>query len=423
MLKNKLTVYTISEFGLIGVDDAVINYNKYLSAKIDILAYKDLECFAKSEKGRDVLQFTANGKYLQAKNYIGIIQTKSNYVLEILPKTVPNNDENNIIRAKSLFMKLLHLLHKLPSNRNTEFANIEKIRNVDIFEIFINMFLDEVGAVIQKGLKSGYVLQEENLNFLKGKLLHHNNIKHNSVNKHKFYVQYDEFSQNRPENKLIKSTLLLLLGYSQDYNNLRRIRMYIEHMNLVSPSQNIDHDLRSIHISRGMEHYNYALLWARVFLKKESFSSFSGKNIALAILYPMEKLFECFVDWWLKKHYPQFTIKSQVGGYSFVKGLFSLRPDFIIQSEKNIIAIADAKWKLINCDNDISQGDFYQLFAYKQVCLSKLNNNFTNPLIPPLQIIYPKSDYLSNSKSFQFFDGNSITITPLDIEEEVMSYH
>lgn len=131
MLKNKLTVYTISEFGLIGVDDAVINHNKYLSAKVDISAYKDLEYFAKTEKGRDVLQFTANGKYLQAKNYIGIIQTKSNYVLEILPKTVRDSSENNIIRAKSLFMKLLHLLHKLPSKKNTEFAN----GNTPIFNI------------------------------------------------------------------------------------------------------------------------------------------------------------------------------------------------------------------------------------------------------------------------------------------------
>ena len=43
----------------------------------------------------------------------------------------------------------------------------------------------------------------------------------------------------------------------------------MEHMNWVDLSMNVDNDLRSIKLGRGMEHYKYALVWARVFLKKE----------------------------------------------------------------------------------------------------------------------------------------------------------
>jgi 5-methylcytosine-specific restriction enzyme subunit McrC len=101
---------TISEFGLIGCEQQPSN--KFLSTKVDKKYYEELESFAKTDKGKDVLQFTGNGKYLQAKSYVGTIQTISGFVLEILPKTSKDED---IEKSKQVFMKLLHLLYKLPN--------------------------------------------------------------------------------------------------------------------------------------------------------------------------------------------------------------------------------------------------------------------------------------------------------------------
>jgi 5-methylcytosine-specific restriction enzyme subunit McrC len=128
---------TISEFGLIGTDSAVCSANKFLSARIDPNSYHELEEFAKSDSGKDVLGFTGNGKYLQAKSYAGTIQTKSGFVLEILPKTASNG---SIDESKQIFMKLLHILHRLPNYKNIDTADFERIKNIDIFEIFIVMF-------------------------------------------------------------------------------------------------------------------------------------------------------------------------------------------------------------------------------------------------------------------------------------------
>ena len=49
-----------------GCDENVIYTNKFLSEKINEDFYGELEVFAKTDKGKDVLQFTGNGKYLQA---------------------------------------------------------------------------------------------------------------------------------------------------------------------------------------------------------------------------------------------------------------------------------------------------------------------------------------------------------------------
>lgn len=403
---------TISEFGLIGTDENVKSANKFLSAQVCYDFYKELESFAKTDKGKDVLQFTANGKYLQAKNYIGTIQTINGFVLEILPKTSKSDD---IDKSKQIFMKLLHLLYKLPSYKNIDSANFERIKNLEIFEIFIFMFLQEVGIIIKKGIKSDYVEQENNLFYLKGKLLINEQIKRNSIHKERFFVAYDDYNQNRVENRLIKSTLKLLSNISRDFDNQRKIRQYLEHMNWIELSQNIDKDFSMIKTGRGMEHYRNALIWAKVFLKKESFSSFTGDTIAFAILYPMEKLFECFVQWWLEKSYPHLQIEAQNGGVDFVKKLFTVRPDFLIKKDDKVLCVADAKWKLIESDNDFSQSDFYQLFAYKHIFKAKEGCEKL-----ALRIYYPKSEYLKNNKIFQYFDGNKIKIVPLDMKKELI---
>ena len=408
---------TISEFGLIGCE--IEPSNKFLCAKIEESFYKELESFAKTDKGKDVLQFTGNGRYLQAKSYVGTIQTTSGFILEILPKTVKDND---VEKSKQIFMKLLHLLYKLPNYKNIDSANFELIKNLEIFEIFIFMFLEEVGIIIKKGIKSDYVGFEDNLFYLKGKLLINEQIKRNSVHKERFYVQYDEYNQNRAENRLIKSTLKLLSNISRDFDNQRKIRQYMQHLNWIDLSLNIDKDFSMVKTGRGMEHYKNALIWSKVFLKKESFSSFSGDTIAFAILYPMEKLFECFVEWWLEKKYPHLQIEAQNGGVDFVKKLFTVRPDFLIKKDNQVICVADAKWKLIESDKEFSQSDFYQLFAYKHIFLKEQKENYKDEIceLMSLKIYYPKSDYLEKSIIFEYFDNTEIKIVPLDIETKLL---
>ncbi len=106
------------------------------------------------------------------------------------------------------------------------------------------MFLDEVGLIIKKGIKSDYIDTQDNLFYLKGKLLMNEQIKRNSVHKERFFVEYDDYNQNRAENRLIKSTLHLLFNISRDFNNQKRIRQYLEHLNWVDKSQSIDNDIR-----------------------------------------------------------------------------------------------------------------------------------------------------------------------------------
>ena len=161
--------------------------------------------------------------------------------------------------------------------------------------IFISMFLDEVSKLIKIGIKSDYVELKDNLNFLKGKLKISEQIRKNIVHKERFYVCYQEFSIDRAENRLIKSTLEFLYKRSKSSRNQRLIREYLLIFDEISSSSDINADFSRLKLNRQTKYYEQALLWSKIFLQNKSFSPYRGSDVAFALLFDMNKLFESYV--------------------------------------------------------------------------------------------------------------------------------
>ena len=85
-------------------------------------------------------------------------------------------------------------------------ASLDTAR-LNLHEIFISVYLEKVSELVKRGLKSSYVVREDNLNFFKGKLLVWQHLRKNFVHREKFFVAFDEYSIDRPEHRLIKATL------------------------------------------------------------------------------------------------------------------------------------------------------------------------------------------------------------------------
>ena len=56
------------------------------------------------------------------------------------------------------------------SGKTAANANLNP-ENMNLYEIFINLYIQEVRRLVKNGIKSSYLNQEENLNVYKGKLL------------------------------------------------------------------------------------------------------------------------------------------------------------------------------------------------------------------------------------------------------------
>ena len=57
-------------------------------------------------------------------------------------------------------------------------------------------------------------------------------------------------------------------------------------------------------INRQVKHYKQTLLWCKIFLLGNSFTPHKGDDLALALLFDMNALFESYVGNFIKKKHP-----------------------------------------------------------------------------------------------------------------------
>ena len=81
---------------------------------------------------------------------------------------------------------------------NEAALNVDKM---NLYELFINMYLQEVRQLVKRGIKSEYIEQTDNVRYYKGKLLVSPHIKTNLAHKERFFVSYEEFHLDRVDRK------------------------------------------------------------------------------------------------------------------------------------------------------------------------------------------------------------------------------
>jgi 5-methylcytosine-specific restriction enzyme subunit McrC len=347
------------------------------------------------------------GKVITARNYVGLITMSDGTVIEILPKIA--DGEITVSETKQIFLEMLKTLNDV----NFKDFNVSSLHTerLSLLEIFIKMFLDEVTTLTKQGLKAAYTPIESNEKFYKGKLLASQNLKHNLVNKERFFVRYDDFNINRPENRLIKSTISFLLKATSDVRNRQLASRLLTYFDKVGFSTNYEGDLSRCFADRSVSHYQKVLSWCRVFLRGNSFTAFAGSEVALALLFPMEKVFESFIAARFRKHLSTgINIRTQDNRYSLFDSpsrAFALRPDIVLEFDGRTIVL-DTKWKLLTDsarNKGISQSDMYQMYAYSKKYEAE-----------GIVLVYPNSNLINRTNiSFASDDNVKVSVSFIDL--------
>ena len=430
--------YEISEYGIIRSKEDYDIDNSFKSLKELYLPqehFNDLFEFImqnqeEKKEGERMFSIFSKGKkrQIKTKNYVGVIETSKGLTLEILPKIFFNySDEeynNELLDTKKVFLKMLSKLKNSPF-LNISSAHLKTSSSFPLLEVFIENYIAEIKKIIRAGLKSQYVDKQENLNFLKGKIVNSLNIKHNHSNKARFYCAFDEFSDNMVYNQLIKSTLLKLNRISKSHYNRTNILQLLHHFDPVKESSDFISDFRKVSgNNRLFSNYTQAIAWSEVFLLNKSFTNFSGNTKNMAILFPMERIFEDYVGYLMKTYADGHEIKTQDKSYYLVsnhkaKNKFRLKPDIVATNEDNQEqVIFDAKWKLLdetkeNKNYNISQADMYQLYAYGKKY--DLNNVFSTE--PKLVLLYPSNPNFQNPLDDFIYEGELVlSVLPFNLK-------
>jgi 5-methylcytosine-specific restriction enzyme subunit McrC len=384
------------------------NLYKYILESQSAYLDKDLPFVLYSKSGK---------RQIKVKNYVGVIETRDGLYLEILPKIFLNKTKDEITTTKSIFLKMLRHLKESPFI-NINSAHLNAKQNFPILEVFISAYIEQVELIFKSGIKSEYIIEDDNLPYVKGKLNIRKNVKYNYINKSHFHCEYSEFSSNIPPNRIIKSTIKKLLNHTNSQYNYKQLNKVLQRLELVDCSVSIYRDLDNCNVNnRKFKTYETAIKWSEIFLKNRGFTNFQGDYINMAVLYPMEKIFESYIGYLFIRYASGYKIKAQDKSYFLVdrhidKGKFTLKPDYFLQRDVRDKYIIDTKWKLLN-ENDvnrnygIAQSDMYQLYAY--------GKKYTGAVIPKLIMMYPSSSTFTKKLPSFIYEGElELEVIPFD---------
>lgn len=365
------------------------------------------------------------GFSIRATSYVGIVQVSDSTQIEVLPKLDLREDDN---KARATLLKMLATAYRLELESSALLAVLEH-EKVTFLECLVPPFLTAVEKLLRIGLRSQYLRVQENEPFLRGKLLIAGNMRLNAINHARFYCEYDLFSQNRPENRLLHSTLEMLHRYCQLAANKQRCYRLLQEFAHIPLSQDVRTDLNVWDLSHDNRYYKPLFGWCEMLIGLNP-SLKSGKQSNFSLLFPMEKLFESYVTQVLQKkladHKQQWQLYDQ-SKHRFGKWLandistekddaFALIPDMLIKTQDQTQLLLDAKWKKVQTSTsgyNISQADLYQMFTYV---------HYFQPQSRLAFLVYPKTGNFKTAVGLELTNDRSDTYTvyaiPFDTETD-----
>ncbi|MEA1972982.1 MAG: hypothetical protein U9N34_06790, partial [Candidatus Cloacimonadota bacterium] len=225
---------------------------------IDAKSFEALKIFVSYEENHQYLDVIQGGRALQAKQFVGVIETKNGTIVEILPKIAVNNKGS----IRKIFLKMLRRLKHSPfKHLNSAHLNTEKMH---LLEIFIAMFNEELSQLIKKGIVFDYITIEENASFIKGKIKLKEQLQQNVLHQERFFIAYDSYESNRIENRLIKSTIEYLIKKTNSTENKKRLREFMFVFETVKSADDSNNDFAQITNNRQMKHYESILQWCQI---------------------------------------------------------------------------------------------------------------------------------------------------------------
>ncbi|MDC0993991.1 McrC family protein [bacterium] len=329
---------------------------------------------------------------VQVTSYVGVIRAPDGFQIEVLPK-VGKVIGGGVEEARGLLINMLSCLGGF-RHLQTDRAKL-KTAQMPMLEVFIAEFLSATQQVVKRGLRGDYNAHEDNLFALRGKLHLATHLRKNICRRDRFFTEHDEFSTNRPANRLLHTALRRALAVTTSQANQQLARELCFVFVDAPVSKHVVHDFQRVHLDRGMANYADALAWARLILEEASPLTGEGGHRAPSLLFSMEAVFEAFVAKHLSRQLERpFTLKTQARSISLVrhggKNWFRLKPDLLVQELAEARLVLDAKWKLIDMAKangsekyGLSQQDFYQLYAYGQSYLDGQGD---------VILIYPRTD-------------------------------
>lgn len=345
---------------------AIKEYSEIKENKLESCNLDKLQAYLKCRNLDSALKVTRHG--IKTKSWVGVIKYK-NLHLEILPKLISadaNNDGEISEAERSIILK--NLIYMLSYTKNLDIKTNDNAKLATEKNLFIEILIREFANSLFESLKrltpKRYVREEENLNYLKGKIKFSENIRYNCTNQAKFYCEYDEFSENNFLNQLFLFVSTCLYNISNSSYNKKTLKFIINYYSDISFVRFDKFKVRKIKLTRNQELFKKPFKLAKMFVEQTSVDLSKNKFENITLVWDMNKLFEEFIFELIKRKIPECEAIAQKPKRLLKRKNVTRRDtkvDILVQKPKVII---DTKYKKFKNFEDISSADIYQVTTY-----------------------------------------------------------
>ena len=295
----------------------------------------------------------------------------------------------------------------------------EKFDN--IAELMAAILVKGIATQLKRGLQKEYIGRTEELSLLRGKIDVSESVKTQTMLKSQMVCSYDEFSVNGLMNRILKSTVHLLLKSdisAKRKKELKKLMVFFADVELI--------DLNTVNwnIQYNRTNQTYQMMISICYLVvKGLLQTNSYGNTKLMDFIDEQRmcyLYEKFILQYYKKEFPQLSVNASRISWQLDDGEDTLLPimqsDISLQKD-NTVLIIDAKYyshtTQVKYDkHTLYSNNLYQIFTYvknKDYELRQQEHEVSGMLL------YAKTDEDIQPDNVYQMHGNQITVRTLDL--------
>lgn len=320
-----------------------------------------------------------------------------------------------MIRIQNIYHMLTYAFQIL---RGQGYVNCATEKFENTADMLAAILAKGVSVQIKRGLGRTYIEKAEPLSCLRGKIDVTQSVKQQTVIKQQLVCSYDEFSVDSYMNRILKTTMELLLRNDIAKVRKKELRNLLFYFRDVG-SVNTSCINWAFHFNRNNQSYQMLMAVCYLIIKGllQTTSDGSVKMMKFLDEQRMCRLYEKFIFEYFRKHYPQIKTTASQISWALDNGISALLPVMqsdIMLAHGNRILIIDAKYYSHNTQKkydaiSLHSNNLYQIFTY-------VKNKAVEGGDVSGMLLYAKTDEAIQPDATYMMSGNKISVRTLDLD-------
>lgn len=327
-----------------------------------------------------------------------------------------------MIRIQNIYYMLAYAFQVLHEQGYKDVAT-EDFENTA--ELLSAILCRGVSVQIKRGLCRQYITNEEPLGSPRGKIEISESIKTQAVRKKQLVCAYDEFSVDAYTNRIIKTTMVLLLRANISKarkKELRKLLIFFDEVNVLD-THGINWDIQ---YDRNNQTYRMIIAICQLVIKGllQTTADGSTRIMDYADDQTMAKLYEKFILGYFQREHPDIKAYSPQIAWQVTDGYRTLLPtmqsDIVISNKRTRkTLIIDAKFYSHNMQmkaqymtQTLHSGNLYQIFTYVKNWNAEPDETVSGMLL------YARTDDTVQPDNDYQMSGNQISVKTLDLNND-----